>query len=215
MTLKIYLGKGAQLAALSLVVLLMLVSESVGQTEWQRTVQVITPVEDGKVARPLLDSAAAVVGSQNIPVQRSPQSDPTALQSIREEISEEGLALTSATHVFVTYRFRLSSGNLQREILNLYYIYRPTAQQEEDIPILYLDLSKENLYEELLVERGTTLSSNEAAFLPFGQQIGFHALRDVMTVVQVGDQIIRDPERAASEKKKLLGTLQNLAYGRP
>jgi hypothetical protein len=217
MTLKSGFGKGAcvRLVALSLAVLFGTASESLGQAEWKRTVQVIAPIKDGDVTQALLDSTVAVLKSQNVPVQRSPESDTTSLQTIQQKISEEGLALTSATHTFITYRFHLSSGDFQREIFDLYFIYRPTAQQEEDIPILYLDLSRGALYEKLLVERGTTLPSNEATFLPFREQIGFRASRDMMTVVQVGDQIIRDPERAASKKKQLLETLRNLAYGRP
>lgn len=210
----LYMNAPGRLLALSLAVLLVPVSKSVGQAQWQQTVQVIAPVEEGSLTQVLMDSVVTTVETQNFSAQTSPESDTMSLSAIREALSAEGLALRSATHVFITYRFRLTRSELQRDILDLYFIYRPPAQQEEDISVLYLDLSQDDLYEELLVERGTTLPSNEAAFLPFKQQIGFHNLRDVTTVVQVGDQIIRDPEQAAAEKKRILDITQNLTYSR-
>lgn len=209
-----YTNARFRLLPLLLGLLLVPVSESAAQAQWQQTVQVIAPVEDGTVTRALMDSVMTVLETNSVPVQQSPQSDTTSLRAIQDNLSGEGLALTSATHVFITYRYNLTSSDLQREILDLYFIYRPSAQQEEDIPVLYVDLSRDNLYEEVMVKRGTTLPSNEAAFLPFNQQLGFHNLRDVVTVVQVGDEIIRDPERAAVEKKRLLKITQNLTYNR-
>jgi len=202
-----------RLAALSLVLLLVPTAESAGQAEWQRTVEVIVPVEEELVTRPLTDSIVAMIEAQALSPKRTPQSDTTAtLEEIEAALSGEGLALTSATHVFITYRFTQKSSRLRRDILDLHFIYRPSAEQGEDIPILYLDLSKNNLHQRLLVEKGTPVRINEAAFRSFEDQVRFSELQEEATVVRVGDRVLRDAEKAATAKRQILRTIQNLTY---
>lgn len=202
-----------RLAALSLVLLLLPTAESAGQAEWQRTVEVIVPVEEGLVTRALTDSAVAMVEAQALKPQRAPNTDTSAtLKEIRAALSGEGLALTSATHVFITYRFTQKSSRLRRDILDFHFIYRPSAEQGEDIPILYLDLSKNNLHQRLLAEKGTPVRINEAAFRSFEGQLRFSELQEEATVVRVGDRVLRDAEKAATAKRQILRTIQNLTY---
>ncbi len=194
-------------------VLLVPVSECVAQAEWQRTVKVIAPIEEGTVTRALTDSVVAMAETQDLKLQRTPKSTTTAsLEQITSALSEDGLALTSATNVFITYRFTLKGNRLKRDILDLHFIYRPAAEQGEDIPILYVDLTKDDLYQRLIVEKGLPSSINEVAFHSFEEKIAFHNLLDTATVVQVGNQIIRDPEQAASEKNQIAGMIQKLTY---
>ena len=202
-----------RLIILGVAVLLAPVSESAAQAEWQRTVKVIAPIEDGLVTRALTDSVVEMAETQNMELRRTPQSDTTTTpEKIKAALSEEGLALTSATHAFITYRFTQKSGQLHRNILDLHFIYRPTGEQGEDIPILYLDLSEEDLYRQLLVKKGTPSPVNEVAFRPFEEQISLYSLRDTARVVQVGNQIIREPERAAAEKRQIMATIRKLTY---
>ena len=210
-----FLGKlgRVRLIILGVAVLLAPVSESAAQAEWQRTVKVIAPIEDGLVTRALTDSVVEMAETQNMELRRTPQSDTTTTpEKIKAALSEEGLALTSATHAFITYRFTQKSGQLHRNILDLHFIYRPTGEQGEDIPILYLDLSEEDLYRQLLVKKGTPSPVNEVAFRPFEEQISLYSLRDTARVVQVGNQIIREPERAAAEKRQFMATIRKLTY---
>lgn len=210
-----FLGKlgRVRLIILGVAVLLAPVSESAAQAEWQRTVKVIAPIEDGLVTRALTDSVVEMAETQNMELRRTPQSDTTTTpEKIKAALSEEGLALTSATHAFITYRFTQKSGQLHRNILDLHFIYRPTGEQGEDIPILYLDLSEEDLYRQLLVKKGTPSPVNEVAFRPFEEQISLYSLRDTARVVQVGNQIIREPERAAAEKRQIMATIRKLTY---
>lgn len=172
------------------------------------------PVEESRTMRALADSAVAMAEAGTLPIRRSPQQPDTSasLSEVQAALSVEGLALTSATHVFITYRFRLKGSSLQRDIRDLHFIYRPTTEQGEDIPILYLDLSENDLYNDLLVQKGLPSPVNEAVFYPFADRISFQKLRDEATVVQVGDQIIRDPQQAAAEKEKILRTIRKLTY---
>ena len=215
MSFGVFLGKlgRVRLIILGVAVLLAPVSESAAQAEWQRTVKVIAPIEDGLVTRALTDSVVEMAETQNMELRRTPQSDTTTTpEKIKAALSEEGLALTSATHAFITYRFTQKSGQLHRNILDLHFIYRPTGEQGEDVPILYVDLSEQKLYEELLIEKGTPSSTNEAVFRPFKRQIAFHRLLETATVVQIGNQIIREPERAAAEKRQIMATIRKLTY---
>jgi hypothetical protein len=200
------------ITAMSLLLLVLSASPSAGQDQWRQTVQAIVPVTEETVARALLDSVVSVVQNQDIPVQQAPQASSTSFKAIKDTLSEEGLAASSATHMFITYRFSLSSSTFNEEILDLYYIFRPEGQEEEDIPILYLDLRKGQLYENLLIERGTRLTSNEATFLPFKQQVGFNNLRDQLAVVRVGSRTIRGTDRAAAEKERILKIIRDLTY---
>lgn len=203
----------SRLAVLGLLILFLPLQESDGQVRWQRTVKVIAPVQEGLVTRALTDSVVAMAEAEELEVRRRPESDTTIpLSEIKEALSKEGLALTSATHVFLTYRFVLRSSALEREIRDLHFIYRPAAEQGEDIPILYLDLTKNNLYQRLLVKKGLPSPVNEVAFEPFVEKVAFHSLQDTARVVQVGDEIIRDSERAAAEKQQIMETIRRLTY---
>jgi hypothetical protein len=201
-----------RLALLSLVLLLIPLSESTAQTEWRKTVKVIVPVEEGSIMRALTDSVMAMAEANQLPIRRAPAADTTTLSDVEDALAEEGLALTSATHAFITYRFKLDDGSLRRDILNLHFIYRPTAQQGEDIPVLYVDLTKDDLYQEVLVEKGTPSPINEVVYHPFGEQIRLRKIQDKATVVQVGNRIIRDAEQAAAEKQNILRTIRRLTY---
>jgi len=200
-------------AVLGVAMLLVPVSECLAQAEWQRTVKVIAPIQENTVTRALTDTVVGMAETQDLQLRRTPESDTAAsLAPIRSALSEEGLAPTSATDVFITYRFTLKGSRLQRRILDLHFIYRPSAEQGEDIPILYLDLTENDLYQQLIVEKGLPSSVNEVAFQPFEEAISFHSLQETATVVQVGNQIIRDPKQAASEKRQIAGTIRELTY---
>jgi hypothetical protein len=176
-------------------------------------VKVIAPIQENTVTRALTDTVVGMAETQDLQLRRTPESDTAAsLAPIRSALSEEGLALTSATDVFITYRFTLKGSRLQRRILDLHFIYRPSAEQGEDIPILYLDLTENDLYQRLIVEKGLPSSVNEVAFQPFEEAIAFHSLQETATVVQVGNQIIRDPKQAASETRQIAGTIRELTY---
>lgn len=196
---------------LALLVGAALVPESRAQTRWQRTVEVIVPVSDAEVMPALLDSMDTVFRARGATVQRSPQSEPVPYDRVGEMLSGEGLSVSSASHVFITYRYALTSARLERQIQDLYFIYRSTSV-EEDVPILYVDLTTSDLYEELLVERGSPMASNEATYLEFERQLSLHRLRDVATVVRVGDDIIRDSERATAEKQRILQVTTRLVH---
>lgn len=186
--------------------------EAQSQAAWRQTVQVIAPVETEEVPGILLDTLTTALERQNAPVRRSPDAAVTTFASVQRQLEQEGLGVASATHVFVTYRFHMTSAGTQYKILDLHFIFRSPGVGEEDIPILYVDLTDPETYHRLLVESGTTLPYNEAAFLQFRKQMSFHSLRDVVRVVQVGEHIIRDQKLAAAEKQRILTITTQFTY---
>lgn len=199
-----------RLGILVLAFLLVPTSDSAAQADWQRTVKVIAPIKEGTIMRALTDSLMAAAKAGKLPIQRAPESDTTTLSNVQQALSEEGLALTSATHAFITYRYQLRKSDLRREILDLHFIYRPN--EGEDIPIFYVDLTKDGLYHKMLVEKGTPSPVNELVSIPFAEQISLHKLQDEVTVVKVGNRIIRDSVKASTLKERTLATVRKLAY---
>lgn len=182
------------------------------QAAWRQTVQVIAPVETERVTGTLLDTMATALEQQNAPVRKEPGAPVSTFSVLQQDLEQEGLDVTSATHVFITYRFRMTSAGTKYKILDLYFIFRPPGANDTDIPVLYVDLTKPDTYERLLVESGTTIPYNEAAFLQFRKQVSFHTLRDMVRVVQVGDHIIRDRKLAAAEKQRILTITKQFTY---
>lgn len=207
-----HLGRCAVLAALA--VSLWSASPRAGhaQAAWQQTVQVIAPVEAEEVTGILLDTLATAFEKQNASIRKGPDAPVQPYSAVQRELSQEGLDVRSATHVFITYRFRVTSAGTRYKIYDLYFIFRPPNASDTDIPVLYVDLTDPDTYERVLVEGGTTIPYNEAAFLQFREQVSFHALRDDVRVVQVGEQIIRDEKLAAAEKERILKITTQFTY---
>lgn len=185
---------------------------SQAQAAWRQTVQVIAPVETEEVTGILLDTLATAIEQENTPVQKEPDGPVTTFGALQRDLEQDGLGVTSATHVFITYRFHSTSAGTKYKILDLYFIFRPPGADDTDIPVLYVDLTDPEVYDRLLVQGGTTLPYNEAAFLQFRRQMSFHSLRDDVRVVQVGAHIIRDEKLAAAEKQRILKITTRFTY---
>lgn len=201
----------AALAAACLAWGALALSDGRAQTRWQQTVEVIVPVEDDGLMAALIDSMTTVFERRDAWVKRAPRADSVRFDQLERELSADGLSTLSASHAFITYRFQLTERGFQTDIRDLHFIYRPPGAQE-DLSIFYVDLASSPLYDALLVERGTTLSDNEMAFLEFEQQLSLHRLADEVTIVRLGNEIIRDAERAAEEKKRIIEITTQLAH---
>jgi hypothetical protein len=198
--------------ALSLLGLSAWPQQSRAQAAWRQTVQVLAPVETNEVTGVLLDTLATSLEKRNAPVRKGPNAPVTTYSALQNDLSQDGLGVASATHVFITYHFQMTSAGTRYKILDLYFIFRPPNASDTDIPVLYVDLTDPEPYERYLVEGGTTIPYNEAAFLQFRDQVSFHTLRDMVRVVQVGEQIIRDPKLAAAEKQRILTITTQFTY---
>lgn len=182
------------------------------QTRWLQTAEVITPIEQEGPVQALLDTLVQrIERGQALPMHRTPEEPQVTPAALEEQLFAEGLDYTSANRVFIDYRFEMDRQGFSEKITGMYFIYRPEGIEEADIPILYLDTS-DPAVDRLLSESGTTLPDNAAAFRPFREQIGFTRMSAGQTLVAVGDDVIREPERAEAEKRRLVRTIERFSY---
>ena len=180
------------------------------QTRWLQTVEVIAPVDDYTVTGVFRDSLIQVMQRGKVELRREPESAVRTFRSIEDDLYGEGLDFTSANRVFLTYRLEASQRGFTSEIEKIYFIYRPEGFDDVDMPIFYVS-GKDPAVRRLIMSGGTQMLANEAAFEPFYDQLTFHHLEE-STVVSVGGRLIRDPDKAAEERERLLATVRRFIY---
>ena len=197
--------------ALLITVLLALAAPaSMGQGRWAQTVQVVTPVaQDGAMAV-LLDSLSNLGARGAITVRRAPEATATSYRALQNELLRDGLDITSANQVFISYHLEASQRGFSSSIQHFYFIYRPDGYEAIDLPILQVDAG-EPAVQRLLLTGGTTLEHNQAAFEPFVEQVSFARLEE-SAVVSVGGRVIRDAEQGREERRRLLTTIMRFMY---
>jgi len=198
---------GAILAAL-----LVVVPQSASGQVWLQTARVVTPVEQGPV-RVMLDSLVSVMERRGIEGRRSPDQEAmrTVTELRNELIEEEQIGLNGANHAFIDYRFSIGSGtSFQQQISAIHFVFRPGPDQA-DVPILYLNV-RQPWVDQFLRNKGTTLSTNEAAFIPFHRHLGFAQIArpDKTQVVEIGGRTVR--EGFQKEKEDLIRKVERLTY---
>lgn len=189
------------------------------QARWLQTVQIIVPVEQEKATGALLDTlAASMERGDELPLFRTPEKQgAVSFAELQNSLLNEGLDVTSANNVFVTYRFEADRQGFKETIENLFFIYRPEGMEDTDIPVFYVDAT-DPAVKKLFMDSGTTLRINEAAFHPFREQLQFAALMSEyggqadQMLVTVGDRVIRDEGEAQEERRRLIATIRRFSY---
>jgi hypothetical protein len=185
--------------------------EARAQSRWLQNVELITPMQQGSTAETLLDTLFYVIQDEPVALKRSPEDATTVdFETLENTLLDEGLDFTSANHLFIGYRLEANQRRFNSEITHLYFIYRSEEADAIDIPIFYLDATQPAI-QSTLVNSGTPLALNEAAFLPFSEQLTFHKVPE-STIVSVGGRVIRDPAEAAAEKKRLLDIIRRFLF---
>lgn len=180
------------------------------QTRWLQTVQVIAPVDDYSVTGVFRDSLLQVVQRGRVQLHREPDAPARSFRALEDELLREGLDFTSANRVFLTYRLEASQRGFVSQIEDIYFIYRPEGVDDVDMPIFRVS-GTEPAVRRLILGSGTQMLANEAAFVPFYDQLTFHQLEE-STVISVGGRLIRDPQKAAMERERLLATVRRFMY---
>lgn len=202
------------IATLAVVLLLFILPRDAQAQRWLQTTQVIAPVEADTPTRALLDTLVNVIDrSDSLMVKRSPE-DATRMPVRELEnmlLDQEGVGLSSANNVFIDYRFEVNRDGFRERVTELFFIFRPPGTGEEDIPIMYLS-GNDDWVADVLLNKGTTLVSNEAALRPFGDQIAFAKIvRQRSTrIVEIGDRTVRDGFEA--KKSQLVDKIMRLTY---
>lgn len=161
----------------------------------------MTVVKEGQELEVFLDSLITVL-EQNpeTRVRRSPEDTSSVpYQALSDALLEKGLALTSATHAFIQYRFVREDTRVVETIEDLYFIYRENPE-EEDLSILYVSMDHP-VVRDVLVNSGIPSEVNMEAFTPFRRYLSFPRLaqQGTTTVVQMAGRPIRSNHERRQE----------------
>jgi hypothetical protein len=180
---------------------------------WLQTSQLIKNVRSDGPARALLDTLVQVVErKEDIKIRRTADAAETlTLSQLRDElINGPGLGLTSANKVFINYRFEIRNRGFEESIESFQFLFRPPSGNEEDIQMLYVDAS-ETWVKSILQNKGTSLTTNEAALQTFKDQLSFaRTVRDAQITEIAGDPV---REGFEAKKRNLVQKIQRLTYG--
>ncbi|MEL6445775.1 MAG: hypothetical protein AAF089_13620 [Bacteroidota bacterium] len=206
-----------RLALVALVAPLLLAQAMLAQGNWRQTVEIIVPVErenEQNVTGVFLDSLVAYIETDDLQVRRDREDETTyTLAQIEDDLSYEGLFLSSANRVFITYRMEGNSRGFRSSIEEIFFIYRPDGEYADvDIPVLYVDGENTTL-KRLLNNSGTNMRYNEAAFKPFRDQIAMHQLAKTSDAVIVrygenGQYVIYEEAESERERVRLVNVIR-------
>jgi len=181
---------------------------------WLQTSQLIVPVEADSPTQALLDTLVQVVRRKDsLMVRRSP--DNSAAMSLTDLenklISGPGIGLSSASHVFIDYKFMIGNRGYEESIEAFKFIFR-RGEAASDVPILYVE-AKKPWVQQILRNKGTTLQSNQAALKTFSDQLAFARMQDNegAQVVEIAGKPVRSGYKA--KKQKLVEKITRLTYG--
>lgn len=181
------------------------------QAVWRQSVKVIAPVRTEGVIGALLDTLVSVAKRRDLKLRRSPQASvPLAVGVLQERLLEQGVSLTSANRVFISYRFVSDPHGFETTIERFYFIYRPPGGDANDIPIFTVDATRPAI-QKVLRNSGMPVITNQAAIRPFYEQLLFHKLPESQ-LVALGGRVIRDRELAEHRRQQVLQTIRRLLY---
>lgn len=202
------------LGVIGLLLSVLLLSPQEAQAQhWLRTVSVVTPVE-GRPVKAFLDTLVNVMERrEGLKVKREPtQQEGVEIERLRAElINEEGVGFSSATDVFIRYKFSDSLGDdFKEQIVSFYFVFRAGPNQE-DIPILYLDARMEWV-KEVMNNKAIGLATNEAPLLPFRREFRFLRIAQLekAQIVEIGNEPVR--EGFQRRKEALISKIRRLIY---
>jgi hypothetical protein len=180
---------------------------------WLQTSQLIKNVRSDGPARVLLDTLMQVVERrEDIKVRRTADAEESlTLPQLRDQlINGPGLGLTSANKVFINYRFEIRNRGFEESIESFQFLFRPPSGNEEDIQMLYVDVSKPWV-ESVLQNKGTNLVTNEAALQTFKDQLSFARTVQDAQITEIAGNPVREGFEA--KKRNLVQKIQRLTYG--
>jgi hypothetical protein len=180
---------------------------------WLQTSQLIVPVENDAPTRALLDTLVQVIERKDsLKVRRSAESSTEmTLSELRNQlIGGPGIGLSSASHVFIDYKFMIGNRGFEENIEAFQFLFR-AGQGQEDVQMLYVDATQ-SWVEEILKNKGTTLRTNQAALRTFSDQLAFARMQDNegAKVVEIAGQAVR--EGFEEKKRKLVEKITRLTY---
>jgi len=184
--------------------LLLLVPTSVHAQEWAQEIQIVTTVGYEEPLHVFVDSLSnALTQNPDTRVKHTPQDDAgVSFTELRAELLNNGLALNSATHAFIRYRFELTAGSeIVETIETMYFIFRG-REDRSDIPILYVD-TREPVVGTLIRKSGIPSPVNLKSVTTFREMLAFPQLhsRQETAMVEIAGRAVRDDN---TEEERIL-----------
>lgn len=180
---------------------------------WLQTSQLfVQDIESGSPPSALLDTLTHVLERRDsIKVRRKPDGERMALSELKNQlINGPGIGLSSgANGMFIDYRFEIQNRGFEENIEGFQYVFRPPGGQGEDVQLLYVDAT-EGWVKNILRNKGTTLTTNQAALKTFTDQLSFARMAKSGQVVEIAGQTVR--EGFETEKRQLVQKIQRLTY---
>ena len=163
--------------------------------EWAQEVQIITTVGYGEPLHILVDSLSDILArNPQLQVRRTPEDDaPVAYSDLRDELLNDGLDLSSASHAFIRYRFELVNGSeIVETIDEMYFIYRG-REDRSDLPILHIS-TRMPVVNDLIRNKGVPRLTNLKAVRSFREMLAFPYLtrRQETAMVEIAGRAMRE-----------------------
>jgi hypothetical protein len=204
-------SRALSLLAFLLVSTLALMPLDAQAQRWLQTSQLLVEIQNDGPSRALLDTLVQVIERKDsIKVRQSPdKTESLTLSSLRDKlINGPGIGLTSASHVFIDYRFMIRNRGFEESIEGFQFVFRP-GQGQEDIPMMYIDAEK-RWVNEILKNKGTALTTNEAALKTFSDQLAFARMEGNGKIVEIAGETVREGFEA--KKRSLVQKIRRLTY---
>jgi hypothetical protein len=178
---------------------------------WLQTTQLITPIQSDGPTRALLDTLVQVLDRKDgVEVKRTPDDSETfSLSGLRDKlINEAGIGLSSASHIFIDYKFEIENRGFEESIEAFQFVYR-AGEGQEDIQMMYVDAT-DKWVKSILKNKGTALRTNQAALKTFSDQLAFARMQENGKIVEISNQTVREGFEA--KKRNLVQKITRLTY---
>ena len=182
--------------------------------DWLRTVEVRVPVTADLPTQALADTVESYLRRNgSMPVRRVRDSTAVPFADLQETLLDEGLSLaSSATDAFLRYRLSQDrNGDFHQEIVSMALYYSPQGEAEEDTPLLHAE-SSDAWFQTVLNQKGTPLSTNQAAIQLFRDKLGIGKMLrlDGVEISRFGGETLRD--QRAERKQALREQIVRMTY---
>jgi hypothetical protein len=182
--------------------------------QWLQRATVIANIDEGQAPRAFLDTVATRLRKRDtLTVRRTPDGERLTAQALSDSLLEEGLGLQSANRILIQYQFEVIDNEFVEQIQSVEFIYRPTAQNDTDVPILYLDAERP-LVARIMRSSGIPNEQNLSTIHYFVNELSFPALSldQNVRVVSVGGEALRG--EFDQRRRVLMRRLKQFIYDR-
>lgn len=183
--------------------------------KWAQEAEVVTTIHSDGPLNVFLDSLYQKLDQHpETHVRRSPEDSMSrSYRLLRKELYQEGVALPSASHAFIRYRFDLTKDgqHVVETIQDIHFTLR--LHTGEDLSILYVKL-EEPLIRKYMNTRGIQSEMNLKNHRTFRNHMTFPVLstRSSTEMIAMGGEVLRGVEESSQKQRLLLELFRSRGY---